>query len=303
MNGISFTSTLFSTTDYDAPMKTFVYGYDCDMYVIRRDSIDDYRKTLSTKTKSGVYCLIGEDGHMPCIYIGQAGIRMNSGGIIDRICEHNRPAENYWHTAFVFSMRNDDFEPTELNYMENNLTKKAEDGHRYKVINKIMPSTGYMRYYDEMSNRLDRFLNMGILIMNSTTPYRVFNVKNMKISTQDINADTLPHVDAKYKKQHVHKVFTINNGMANCIIESENHVTLLRGSVIRKNTSTLSHDRIERIRMPHKESISSKGILLRDIDFNSLSGAADFVMGYFCNGHKCWKDNNGKTYREVSPSR
>ena len=216
--------------------------------------------------------------------------------------EHNRPSENYWHTALVFSMRVDDFEPTELNYMENSLTKKAEEGHKYKVINKVMPSTGYMRYYDEMSNRLDRFLNMGILIMNSTTPYRVFNVKNMELSTH-ANATLAPNADTIKKKRSERRLFTTNNGTATCTIESSTHVTLLRGSAIRRNSSKRNHDRIERIRLPHKALISSTGNLRQDIVFSSLSRASCFVMGYSCNGQDYWKDADGKNYREVLSSK
>jgi hypothetical protein len=35
---------MFSDTDYDAPMKTFVYGYDCDMYVIVTSLVINYIK-------------------------------------------------------------------------------------------------------------------------------------------------------------------------------------------------------------------------------------------------------------------
>jgi hypothetical protein len=222
---------------------------------------------------------------------------------MDRICrEHNKPSENYWHTALVFSMRVDEFEPTELNYMENRLTKKAEESHRYKVLNKVMPSTGYMRYYDEMSNRLDRFLNMGILIMNFTTPYRVFNVKDAELLTH-ANATLAPNADTIKKKQNKLRLFTANNGAATCTIESSTHVTLLRGSAIRRNSTKRSHNRIERIRLPYKALISSTGNLRQDIVFSSLSRASCFVMGYSCNGHDYWKDADVKTYREVLSSK
>jgi len=54
------------------------------------------------------------------VYVGQAGARKNGKGLLYRLLEHKRnPGKDYWTESVLFTISNNSFGPTEINYLDN----------------------------------------------------------------------------------------------------------------------------------------------------------------------------------------
>lgn len=74
----------------------------------------------------------------------------------------------------------------------------------------------------------------------------------------------------------------------------ENKVTVLRGSIISEKVDNFRISKVALNIRKDKNIVNSKYELLEDVDFKSLSTAAQFVSGASVNGLKVWKDKNGE---------
>ena len=74
---------------------------------------------------------------------------------------------------------------------------------------------------------------------------------------------------------------------------------VLRGAIvspeIRFSEKTCGRDKIVALR---NECVKDR-VLSKDIEFNSATAAANFVLGYSINGLKAWKNSAGKTIKEI----
>lgn len=113
-------------------------------YKIPRVDLELCKERADLK-QSGVYLLFGEsdDNQESVIYVGQADIRNNGEGILNRIQEHKKSSnKDYWSEAIVFTTSNNSFGPTEISYLENRFCNLASDSHRYEVKNENNPKKG-----------------------------------------------------------------------------------------------------------------------------------------------------------------
>lgn len=88
-------------------------------FKIPRTSLDMCKDRDELK-QTGVYFLFGKDDQTDknVVYIGQAGIRKNGEGILNRLIEHNRnPKKDYWTEAIAITTSNDSLGPTEISYL------------------------------------------------------------------------------------------------------------------------------------------------------------------------------------------
>ena len=74
---------------------------------------------------------------------------------------------------------------------------------------------------------------------------------------------------------------------------------VLKGSVICINTVASCPESAINDRKKYAEHIDENGTINADLLFSSPSGAAAFVGGASLNGNKLWKDQNGKTLKEL----
>lgn len=87
--------------------------------------------------------MLGVEEDKEVIYIGQAGNRKNSDGILCRLYEHKRNIDkSYWNEAIVITTSNNSFGPTEISYLENRFYNIATDVKRVIVKNSVEPTAG-----------------------------------------------------------------------------------------------------------------------------------------------------------------
>ena len=88
------------------------------------------------------------------------------------------------------------------------------------------------------------------------------------------------------------------NFAAEALYEND-RITVLKGSKI---SEKIDNFRISKVALSVRNDINivnSQYKLLKDVDFKSLSAAAQFVSGASTNGLKVWKDKNGNSVNNI----
>lgn len=87
------------------------------------------------------------------------------------------------------------------------------------------------------------------------------------------------------------EIFYLSNGVADGKMKVQNgcEYVVLEGSVLDPKI-TSSESNIRKSRKEHADSLSEDGtVVIRDIIFNTPSGAANFIRGGACNGKTYWR--------------
>lgn len=266
-------------------------------YKIPRTEIEECKNREDLKW-SGVYFLFGvsDDTGENVAYIGQAGIRKNGEGILNRLMEHRRnPGKDYWTEAVVFTTSNNSFGPTEISYLENKFCNLALEANRYIVRNGNDPSSGHIT--EEKESELEEFVDYAKLIMG-TLGHKIFIPLNKVASVSEkTNERVSEEIKLSLKRTIQKNGFTVQ---AFAKQTSEGFVVLKDSKIapISDDESTISPGNREK----REKCKIENNILQEDVLFNSPSGAAEFVTGKSCNGLIMWKTEDGKTLRDLEES-
>lgn len=76
-------------------------------------------------------------------------------------------------------------------------------------------------------------------------------------------------------------------------------LTVLKGSVLSSTIAYTEKFRGAKSIEKSREGVLKGNVLQKDATFKSASTAANFVTGTSTNGLTAWKDNNGKTIKEL----
>lgn len=256
-------------------------------YKIPRTMLDR-AKSITYLDQTGVYFLFGysDDEGEPLVYIGQAGIRKNGKGILCRLDEHRRETkEYYWTDAIAFTTSNNSFGPTEISYLENRFCNMAIEANRYTVKNSNDPNPGNVT--EEKESELEEFISYAKLVMGALG-YKIFEplvAPDNKISTEEISDDE-PLLYFKTKKVEAKGKRT-----------SEGFVVFAGSNIVPELAKSCPENAI-RLRGKYAEKIE-KDKLKIDLLFTSPSAAASFICGYSVSGNNVWKDETGRTLKEI----
>ncbi|MDB7958101.1 GIY-YIG nuclease family protein [Flavonifractor plautii] len=242
-------------------------------YVIPRPLLSE-AKNISGITRPGIYYLINEsdDNRIAQIYIGQT----RNG--INRLDDHNR-SKDFWNKAIMFLAESKTFTLDMISGLEKFAIMKAQESKRYKVENSVVPKYEIDEYdlvaveeiYDE------------IQFIMATQGYKMDDAK------RTINEERILH--------------TSRNGIAARGMYDGEKFEVLDGSEINmdKPAHLQSYNRL-RDELLFRQSIVKAGkkyILNVTLDFNTPSGASNFVLGGSTNGWIEWKDRDGRTLDEL----
>lgn len=257
-------------------------------YKIPRTMLDKARD-ISYLDQTGVYFLFGttEAAGDPIVYVGQAGIRKNGRGILCRLDEHRRDSEmDYWTEAVAFTTSNNSFGPTEISYLENRFCNMAKEAKRYFVKNSNDPSPGNIT--EEKESELEEFIVYAKLVMGALG-YKLFEplvVRKQQIEATE-KTDEQPLLFFKTQKADASGKRT-----------SEGFV-VMTGSTISLTTTKSCPENILKFREKFAEKIDDQGKLTEDLLFPSPSAAAGFVGGSSLSGNIMWKDESGKSLKDI----
>lgn len=230
--------------------------------------------------QSGVYFLFGadKDGN-PAVYIGQAGVRKNKEGLLNRIKEPHNSIE-LWTDVVMFTTTNDSLGPTEISFLENRFCNMAQAAKRYTVKNANDPSPGNLT--EEKEAEMEEFIQYASLVIG-VLGYRIFEPL---VSTGDIDSKITV---LYFKKSGID---------AKAIITDEGFV-LCAGSQLSPVT-TKSCPAIA-INMRNKYSgFIQDWVTTEDILFSSPSSAAAFVGGSSLSGNEMWRTADGTPLKALN---
>lgn len=244
--------------------------------------------------QSGVYFLFGmsDETSRGVVYIGQAGIRKNGEGILNRLQEHKRnPDKDYWTEAIVFTTSNNSFGPTEISYLENRFCNLAIEAKRYEVKNGNDSTPGNIT--EEKESELEEFIDYAKVIMG-VLGHRLFDpISQASVTTIETLVAKSDEDDTLYLERTVKDAGKIEASGK----QTTEGFVVMRGSRI----SLVGDDSIPAaIKERRKKApIDKQGILQEDILFSSPSYAAIFVIGKSANGLTSWKTKDGKTLKSL----
>ena len=242
-------------------------------YVIPRPLLAEAKK-ITGINRPGIYYLINEndENKIAQIYIGQT-----RNGVV-RLDDHNR-SKDFWNKAIMFLADSKTFSLDMISGLEEYAIMKAHESNRYKVENSVKPKYEIDEYdlpsieevYDE------------IQFIMATQGYKMDNAK-MSMNEADIFQ-------------------TSRKGIIARGVYGGDKFQVLEGSEINleKPVHLEKYNR-QRKELYEKGDIVKQGdkyILTVTLEFNTPSGASDFVLGGSTNGWSEWKNKDGKTLDEV----
>lgn len=261
-------------------------------YKIPRTEIDKCKNRSDLK-QSGVYFLFGTDTLTDdkSVYVGQAGLRKNKEGLLNRLQEHKRDSsKDYWTEAIVFTTSNNSFGPTEISYLENRFCNMARNSNRYIVKNNNDPNPGNLT--EEKECELEEFIDYARIIMGALG-HKVFIPINEMVNLSEKNDESQEIFSEPLLYLKNRKVDATGRRTSDGFI-------LYKGSIVSKLPSNKCSNYILNLRKKYDDKIAKDtNTLKEDILFSSPSLAAAFVIFYSANGLILWKNSDGLTLKEI----
>ncbi len=245
--------------------------------------------------KSGVYCLLSGKGSAPQVYVGQGDKRQNGTGVLTRVSRHDKPEKAYWDTALVYVAQNSALSRTEICYLEHHLYQFAKAAGRYALQNDMTPPDGTPG--PGVVCNMNYFLE-GARTVTEALGYDVFDVDS---SPADAAEPALPPVEAAAVDATSGMVpgasYTLSRTVAGrWTVEARGRALadgkflVLRGSLLAPTQASkpcLSRVLLDlRVQYCQPDEVCE---LVEDVEFNSLSTAANFVIGNNVNGKAYWR--------------
>lgn len=242
-------------------------------YVIPRPLLTEAKK-ITGISRPGIYYLINEndENKIAQIYIGQT-----RNGVV-RLDDHNR-SKDFWNKAIMFLADSKTFSLDMISGLEEYAIMKAHQSNRYKVENSVKPKYEIDEYdlpsieevYDE------------IQFIMATQGYKMDNARS------SLNESAVFHTT-----RNAIKAYGVYDGDKFQVLEGS-EVNLAKPA----NLGKYNKQRKELLEKGDIIQQADKYVLKVTLEFNTPSGASDFIIGGSTNGWTEWKNNDGKTLDEV----
>ena len=242
-------------------------------------------------TQAGVYFLFcKEDDGSDSVYIGEAE------NVKERLVQHLRDYQSekekyYWTTAAIFIGR--DLNKALIRYLENRFVEIARACKRYTVLTKNTYKNTVMK--ESQIAVMEEFVD-NVKTLISALGYKVLEPLNKPVI---IVSDVGEHSDTEDLSLHLERTIKgLGKVEADGVRTSEGFV-VLQGSRI----AVEDDDTIPVVLKQQRRKVSViDGVLQEDVLFSSPSYAAMFVIGKSANGLISWKDETGRSLKEIENS-
>lgn len=245
---------------------------------------------LDESQKPGVYLLFGEDDVVGGnkVYIGE------SENVYSRL-QHHVANKEFWNEAIFFVSKDENLTKAHIRYLESRLVHTARSTNRYIVDNSNEPQPSPLPRADKAA--MEEFLIyikllLGVLghkLLEEVTTQRKPNVQTSK--------------PISYEQQEL-KLYLNYGGVAARALQTDEGIVVLKGSeAIKEPKTSLSYGyRKLREKLINDGTLKLKGdkyIFQRDVIFNTASPAAAIVVATSISGPQNWKNDTGKTLKEI----
>lgn len=238
-------------------------------YVIPRPLLAEAKK-ISGINRPGIYYLINEndENKIAQIYVGQT----RNG--ISRLDDHNRQ-KDFWNKAIMFLSDSKTFSLDIISGLEEYAIVKAHESKRYAVENNVKPQYEI----DEYDLPIIEEIYEEIQFIMATQGYK------MSGSARDLN-----NADILHTTRNGVKAFGVYDGEKFEVLDGS-HINMDKPA----NLERYNRQRTELLEKGSISVVDGRYILHATIEFNTPSGASDFVLGGSTNGWVEWKNGEGKT--------
>ena len=242
-------------------------------YVIPRPLLSEAKK-ITGINRPGIYYLINEndENKIAQIYVGQT-----RNGVI-RLDDHNR-SKDFWNKAIMFLADSKTFSLDMISGLEEFAIIKAHESNRYKVENSVKPKYEIDEY-------------------DLPSIEEVYEEIQFIMATQGYKMD-----NAKMALDEAYIFHTSRKGIVAYGVYSGDKFQILEASEINllKTVHLESYNKQRKTLLEKGDivRVGEKYILKVTLEFNTPSGASDFVLGGSTNGWTEWKNKDGKTLDEV----
>lgn len=254
-------------------------------YRIPRGKVKDCANRPELKS-TAVYILFGRSessSGKSRAYIGEAE------NVYSRLVQHVSEKE-FWNEAVVFISKDENLNKAHIKYLESRLYDLATTAGRFQIENGNTPTKSSISETDQAE--MEEFIEYVRMLIN-TMNFKVFEPLIKEESSESIKADELFIKGARGasgKGKRTSDGFVVFKGseMANSTVPS-----------FPKGFDSLREELI------NGESVideQEKLILKEDVLFSSPSAAAAVIMGRSANGLLEWKNQAGKTLKEIEAS-
>ena len=227
--------------------------------------------------KTGIYILVGPaaEGDLPSIYIGE-------GDPVRPRLEQHHAKKDFWTSLMLFTSKDQNLNKAHVQYLEAHLIRLANDAKRCILDNGNMPQLPSLSEAD--CSEMDAFLDEMLLI---------YPLLGLGVFERPSSPPVASRILEMKTKRIVAKGY-----------ESADGFVVLKGSQAVIETVPSIHQYMLTLRkaLVAKEILSEKDglfILTQDYRFDSPSTAAGVMLGRTANGRIEWKDEQGKTLREI----
>ena len=242
-------------------------------------------------TQAGVYFLFcKEDDGSDSVYIGEAE------NVKERLVQHLRDYQSekekyYWSTAAIFIGR--DLNKALIRYLENRFVEIARACKRYTVLTKNTYKNTVMK--ESQIAVMEEFVD-NVKTLISALGYKVLEPLNKPVVVSNEGSDNAETEDLSLHLERTIK--GVGKVEADGVRTSEGFV-VLQGSHI----AVEDDDTIPAVLKEQRRKVSVvDGVLQEDVLFSSPSYAAMFVIGKSANGLTSWKDENGRSLKDIENS-
>lgn len=242
-------------------------------YVIPRPLLTEAKK-IKDIGRPGIYYLINEndENKIAQLYIGQT-----RNGVI-RLDDHNR-SKDFWNKAIMFLADSKTFSLDMISGLEEYAIIKAHESNRYKVENAVKPKYEI----DEYDLPSIEEVYEEIKFIMATQGYKLDNART------NSNESVVFHTT-----RNGIKAFGVYDGDKFQVLEGS-EVNFARPANLRK----YNRQREELLGKGDIAIQTDKYILKVTLEFNTPSGASDFIIGGSTNGWTEWKNKDNKTLDEI----
>jgi hypothetical protein len=248
--------------------------------------------------KPGVYFLFGtdEETNEPKVYIGEAE------NVFERLKNHI-VKKDFWTEVVFFVGKDENITKAHVGYLESRLVDIAKSTARgYKIDNTQTPKLKFLPKAEIAA--MEEFLTHIQLLLGVLGHKLLEEVKKPLIATIAQGSNQIVPISSNLE------LFLSAKGVNARALQTNEGMVVLEGSeAALKVTSSfqpwhsLYRDNLIKNGILKLDPLGDRYIFQRDELFKSASPAAAIVLGNSANGLTSWKDNSGKTLKDIETER
>ncbi len=265
---------------------------------LRTGELNDYPEAK----RPGVYFLFGQDEETnePKVYIGEAE------NVYDRLLNHIA-TKDFWNEVIFFVSKDENLTKSHVKYLESRLIQIAFTTKRYKIENYNQSQLSSLPPSDR--DGMEEFLlyiKLLIGVLGHKFLEEITSIPKKKEESTTITATT--KTDRVIETTSNLELFLSVAGLKASALQTDEGIVVLEGSDAAKEfTNSLSHGyRDIRERLITNGDLVLEGdkyVFKKNVLFDTASPAAAIIVGYSINGPHTWKDQSGKSLKEIEKER